>query len=168
MNGWQLFLSIFCGVALAQSLFLGTMMLVKDRLNRSALFYFGVMLLGLALRLIKSYFVFIPHAYPDAGIVAGGAGLWSIGPAFYLYTRHSLQSRTDRHSRDILHFLPSAMVLFATDVRYVYYLGLLHFFIYFALSLYLARTRQPGKLPRHFPVFAVCTGLILLCLMLFY
>ena len=166
MNGWQIFLMVFCGVALMQSLFLGTMMLVKDRFNRSALFYLGVMLLGLALRLIKSYFVFIPESsYPEVGIAVGGVGLWLAGPAYYLYTRHSLQPQVQRTYWDIVHFLPAVVTVFAAT-RYVYYAGLLHFLVYFTVSLYLAKPWKSTKLPRHFPVFALCTGLILLCLVI--
>jgi hypothetical protein len=166
MNGWQIFLIVFCGMALAQSLFLGTMMLAKDRFNLSALFYLGVMLLGLAFRLIKSYFVFIPQSsYPEAGIVAGGVGLWIVGPAYYLYTRHSLQPQARRTYWNMVHFLPSAMVIFAPP-RYAYYVGLLHFFVYYVVSLCQLKPWASRKLPRHFAVFVLCTGLILLCLII--
>lgn len=163
MNGWQIFLIFFCGVALAQSIFLGTMMLAKDRFNRGALFYLGVMLLGLALRLIKSYFVFIPQPYPELGIIAGGAGLWVVGPAFYLYTRHSLMVPRARMYWQLVHFLPSFLILATATTRYVYYWGLLHFLVYFVISVLLARSCQSPRMPRHFLVFAKCTGMILLC-----
>src|SRR5688572_20134650 len=107
MNAWQIFLSIFCGLGLVQSLFLGTSLIIKDRFKLTPLFYSGILLLGLALRLAKSYFVFIPQKYPHWGIVAGGAGLWMIGPAFYLYTFHSIHPQRKAKLFYLVHFIPS-------------------------------------------------------------
>jgi AraC-like DNA-binding protein len=163
MNVWQTFLIIFCGLGLTQSLFLGISLLIKDRLKFNALFYAGVLLLGLALRLVKSYFVFIPQKYPHLGIVAGGAGLWLIGPGFYLYTLHSINPSKRSTLFYLTHFVPAAVILLTGTTDYVYYVGLLHFFIYFTLGVHRANKVGWDRIPKHFQVFTTCTGLILLC-----
>jgi AraC-like DNA-binding protein len=163
MSLWQNFLIFFCGLSLVQSFFLGTTLLIKDRFNFNALFYFGILLFGLALRLAKSYFIFIPQKYPHWGAVAGAAGLWMIGPAFYLYTLHSINPRKRSTRSYVLHFLPSLVILLAAITDYVYYFGLAQSFIYFSISIYLVVKTGYEKVPRHFRVFAISVGLILFC-----
>lgn len=137
-------------------------MFVRDGRSRGAQFYLGVMLVGLAFRLIKSFFVFVPQAYPGWGIVAGGVGLWIVGPAFFFYTRQSLNQK-GINNWELIHFVPALIILLLGLTRYVYYVGLLHFLIYYGYSIYVTRAQKNVEIRRHFVVFAVCTGLILLC-----
>ncbi|MGC3946870.1 MAG: helix-turn-helix domain-containing protein [Chryseolinea sp.] len=160
MKNWQIFLAVVCGMALVQSLFLAVLMFVKDRLNRGAQFYLGIMLLGLALRLAKSYFVFVPQAYPEPGVIAGGAGLWVIGPAFYCYARLCYGEKLDY--RILIHFLPALLILVSGLTQYVYYVGLLQLAFYFGYSVHRMR-RQSNIVPKHFRILAACVGLILSC-----
>jgi AraC-like DNA-binding protein len=163
MNGWQSFLMVFCGLGLVHSFFLGTTLVLKDRFHFNSLFYLGIMLFGLALRLAKSYFIFVPPPYPHWGIVAGGAGLWMIGPAFYLYALHSINTQRKSSVLYLIHFVPMIIILITGTTDYVYYVGLAQLAIYFSLSLSVAMKAGVENLPKHFKVFAFSIGLILLC-----
>jgi AraC-like DNA-binding protein len=165
MDTWQNFLVIFCGLGLVQNLFLSTILILKDKLSLNALFYSGILLLGLALRLGKSFFVFVPQRYPHPhwGVVAGGAGLWLIGPAFYLYTLHSLDPQRKSKLFYLVHFIPSVIILITGITDYVYYVGIVQSFIYFIFSIRRGIHAGARKIPNHFRVLAACVGVILLC-----
>jgi AraC-like DNA-binding protein len=166
MSLWQSFLAVFCGLSLVQSLFLGTILILKDRFNFKAFFYLGILLFGLAFRLAKSYFIFIPQPYPHWGVVTGGAGLWMIGPAFYFYTLHSIDIQRKSSVFNLVHFVPTLFILFTGFTDYVYYVGLAQLAGYFLFSFYLAREAGPERIPKHFRVFAFSVGIILLCFMI--
>ncbi|MEJ1240020.1 helix-turn-helix domain-containing protein [Chryseolinea sp. T2] len=161
MNGWQILLALVCGIALIQSFFLAALMFVRDGLRKGIQFYLGIMLVGLALRLAKSYFVFIPQSYPMPGIVAGGAGLWLIGPAFYCYARRCLSKEITY--RSLIHYLPALVIVITGLIDYVYYVGLLQFAVYWGISIYMLRGQSITPVPKHFRILALFVGLILLC-----
>jgi AraC-like DNA-binding protein len=163
MSLWQSFLILFCGLSLVQSIFLGTTLILKDRFNFHAFFYLGILLFGLALRLAKSYFIFIPQSYPAWGAVAGAAGLWMIGPAFYFYTRYSINSKQNSTLFNLIHFVPALLIVLTGITDYVYYVGIAHLAIYFAISLFMVFRLGQEQIPKHFRVFAYSIGLILLC-----
>jgi AraC-like DNA-binding protein len=121
-----------------------------------------VLLLGLAMRLAKSYFVFIPQKYPHWGVVAGGAGLWIIGPAFYLYTLHAINSERKASIRYLIHFTPAALILITRITDFVYYVGLAHILVYFCISVLTFIKNTSNVARKHFQVFASSVGLILL------
>jgi AraC-like DNA-binding protein len=163
MSIWQSFLVVFCGLSLVQSIFLGTTLILKDRFKFEAFFYLGVVLFGLALRLFKSFFIFIPQSYPAWGAVAGAAGLWMIGPAFYLYTRHSIYTKQNSTPLYLVHFVPALFIILSGLTDYVYYVGIAQLAIYFAVSIYVAYRSEGLQIPKHFRVFAFSIGLVLLC-----
>lgn len=161
MNPWQIFLILFCGLSLTQSIFLSTSLLVKDKFRFGALFYAALLLLGLALRLLKSIFIFVQVSYPLWGVVAGGAGLWMIGPSFYLYTIHTIDRQRRPSSSYLIHFIPSVLILLTGITEYVYYVGLVQFPIYFSFACYLIVKTGSTNIPKHFQVFATGIGLML-------
>jgi len=163
MNAWQLILTVVCGLAIVQSVFLGISQIIRDKVNLGARFYAGVLLFGLAFRLAKSYFIFIPQKYPHWGIVAGGAGLWMIGPAFYFYILHATDSSRKSNLRYLLHFIPALLILITGTTEYIYYIGIFHLFLYFGIAIWHMQRTTLETIPKHTVIFALAVGLIGLC-----
>lgn len=111
MDNWTIFIALFCGIAIAQAVFLAAFLLAKDKLKTLPTLFLSIMLVGLALRLSKSYFFYVFSGVPGWVVNLGAAGLWAIGPAFWLYTKASRPKKIQ--TIEYLHFLPSILCILA-------------------------------------------------------
>ncbi|AEM71901.1 transcriptional regulator, AraC family [Allomuricauda ruestringensis DSM 13258] len=168
MSIWQILISIFCGVGLFQGLVLAVYLIGRSKFNLSPSLFLGVMLIGIAFRLAKSYFVFLPmEKYPIWGVLAGAAGLWLIGPSYFLYQKCVLKSVVTRIH--FLHYLPAFIIIglgifnWGDYIISFYYIGLLQMALYFGIGYYFAKYRNTGPLPDHFPVFSISVLILLVC-----
>lgn len=170
MNIWQVLISIFCGVGLFQSLILSVYLIARSKFKLFPPLFLGIMLAGLAFRLLKSYFVFLPidsMEYPKWGILAGVTGLWIIGPSYFLYQKSIIKPVVTRIN--YFHFLPALIILCSGILRWgeyigsLYYIGLLHMALYFGIGYYAAKYRNKNKLPDHFPMFSLSVFILLVC-----
>lgn len=111
MDNWTIFIALFCGIAIAQAVFLAVFLLAKDRLKTTPTIFLAIMLIGLACRLSKSYFFYVFDGVPHWVVNLGAAGLWAIGPALWFYTKTSHPKKIKR--LEYLHFGPSVLCLVA-------------------------------------------------------
>ncbi len=146
MDNWTIFIALFCGIAIAQAVFLAVFLLAKDRLKTAPTIFLAIMLIGLACRLSKSYFFYVFDGVPHWVVNLGAAGLWAIGPAFWFYTKTSHPKKIQLI--EYLHFAPSLLCLVAilfVDTSLIvkmYYGGSVVLTLYLVASLF--RFRQAG------------------------
>ncbi|WP_411031245.1 helix-turn-helix domain-containing protein [Spongiimicrobium sp. 3-5] len=114
MTLWTLIIAIVCGIAIAQGIFLGVYVLVKDRGRSLPPLFLSIMLLGLSLRIGKSYFYYVFSAVPLWGTALAAAGLWAVGPSLWLYTVSSKPYKPRK--ADYLHYAPTALLVLGSLV----------------------------------------------------
>lgn len=105
MNIWKLVIVIVSGIAIVQGLFLSLYILIRGRRRFLPAFFLSLMLLALTLRLSKTYFFFLFAMVPTWAVWIAIAGLWAIGPSFWLYTLSSRPTKIGK--ADYLHYIPS-------------------------------------------------------------
>ena len=137
---WSIILASVCGIAVAQGLFLGALLISRNKKEFGSNFFLGLAIIGVSLRIGKSLVYYYWLDMSLWGVALGGVGLWSIGPATYLYIL-SLKGQLNYYNRS-LHFLPSLLLLFSAtifgwaEMSLVYAFGVAHLFVYFFLSIY--------------------------------
>jgi len=132
MEYWKIVIALCCGAAVAQSLFLGGYLIVKDRARSQTLMWLSIVLIALAARIGKSIFYYLfPNIYL-IGVVLGAAGLWMIGPSFLFYLRASKIKRAE-----YFHFFPVLVVLLTGPVFGMQFLVPAYHIGAAALGLYL-------------------------------
>ena len=164
MNIWVFSITVFCGITIAQSLFLGMFLLIRERKQSRTTVFLSLMLLGLAFRIAKSYFFYTFDDVPAWGVALGAAGLWTIGPSFLLYT---LSARPRKITKwEYLHFLPPVAILLisgALGINYLvgaYYLGTYCLVCYLAICVWLFLFYPWNGNKKRFRLFAASLGLI--------
>lgn len=170
MEAWKVGIALFCGIAVAQSFFLGTYLLVKGRLQNKATFFLSLMLIALALRIGKSLIYYhFPHM-ALWGITTGGAGFLAIGPSFWLYTKSGKANALQ--PLDYLHYLPAVIFLatgWLTNMHvmvFVYRLSALLLPFYLLGGFWLHRQEQWQGIPSRFKLFFASTAAIALAFIL--
>ena len=164
MESWKLGIAIFGSVAVAQSIFLGTLLFFKMRLRHAPILWLSVLLFGMALRIGKSIFYYLIPAIGNYGVALGGAGLFIIGPALYFFLKSS-QERQVGKTTIIYHFLPAFFMawtwIYFQSFYPLYLLGTIHLSIYFFISYnYFFHKEWNGK--RKSVVYLLATvGIIL-------
>lgn len=150
MNGWQILISIFCGVGLIQGLAMAAYLWHRDKKYYLPTTFLSLALTGLAFRLAKSIFIFLPVEFPLVGLVPGALGLWTIGPSLYLFMT-TTGNNTFRY-RYLFHYVPAVVIMLigltgSRDlVISTYYWGVAHGFVYVALCFpFVRRERTPSR-----------------------
>ena len=166
MNIWVLLIAVFCGITIAQSLFLGIFILIRERNQSVPSIFLSLMLIGLALRIAKSYFFYTFNDVPTWGVALGAAGLWTIGPSFLLYTGSARPRKIKKW--EYLHFLPPTIILLVSGtigMEYLvgaYYSGTYFLIGYLAFSVWLFFSYPWNGNKKRFHLFAASLGLIAL------
>lgn len=164
MDTWSLFIAIFCGIGIAQSCFLSAYLLVNNRKQKSSTVFIGFLLIGLALRIAKSYAYYVVSTIPDWFVALGAGGLWIVGPSFLFFTLSS-KARLNRKWA-YLHYLPALFIFLltssvATDLLIVaYHGGAVHFMTYLLISLYVFKRHYSKAHAKRFYLFASSLGTI--------
>ena len=164
MNTWSLWIAIFCGIAIAQSFFLSGYLIIRDQKRTSPTFFLSLMLVGLALRISKSYFYFIFEDVPRLGVALGAMGLWFIGPSLFLYTKSAKPDKIN--FSDYFHFFPALLIfavfgfLITINFGTVYHIGAGHLFIYLLISIYYFYSNTWNGNKKRFVLFAGSIGAI--------
>ena len=136
---WSIVLTTACGIAVVQGLFLGMLLISKDKSHFRSQFFLGIAMFGVSLRIGKSL---VYYYWPDMslwGVALGATGLWLIGPATWLYFQPAKDETTNYSA--YIQFLPSIVLLFSSTVfgwqemSIVYALGVIQLFIYLLLSI---------------------------------
>lgn len=150
-------IALCCGIAVAQSVFLGFYLLFKDRHPGVPNFFLSILLLGLALRIGKSLVYYLARPMAIYGVAMGAAGMWAIGPALWLYVKSGKEKGISR--LDYLHFLPSLIFAglgWAMDMPMLvtaYHGGTYALAVYLLFSWWLSRSDQWQGHPQRFSVF---------------
>lgn len=163
MDTWTLLITLCCGVAIAQSFFLGTYLLAKNKSLKTPQFFLALMLLSLALRIGKSFFYYVLEDFPNYGTILGAIGVWAIGPSFYLYTKSS--KPTTIQALDYLHYLPSVLILIGTSLvpqpmAIYYHYGILSIAFYLLWSWYIFKFQDWAGNRKRFQLFSISMSLI--------
>jgi len=169
MISWTIILTIACGVAVIQSLFLGGYLFSKNRRIASPLFFLSLILIGLALRIGKSFFYFVFVNHDIIGKVLGASGLWTVGPSFLLFTLASKPSKVTLS--DLIHYLPSLLVLvfgwtIEANLGMVYRMGAYILVGYFIISIYIHRSEDWQGNKKQYLLVASSLGVIGSCFVL--
>lgn len=157
MDNWTIFIALFCGIAIAQAIFLAAFLLVKDRLKTASTIFLALMLTGLAFRLSKSYFFYVFEGVPHWVVNFGAAGLWAMGPSLWLYTKSSHPKKIQ--PTEYLHYLPSLLCILAVvlvDTRWIikmYYGGSVVLTLYLIGSLVRFKHSEWSGNPNRFWLF---------------
>lgn len=157
MEAWKMAIALCCGIAVAQSVFLGAYLLYKDRNPGMPNFFLSILLIGLAFRIGKSLVYYLARPIAIYGVAMGAAGLWAIGPAFWLYVKSGKEKGISKW--DYLHFLPSfAFVLFGWTMDMsilvkAYHNGVYLLSAYLIASWILARRKNWNGNPQRFYLF---------------
>jgi len=114
MDVWRIVIAVVCGIAICQGLFLGVYILAKSTKKFAPAVFLSLMLLALTLRISKSYYYYLFDAVPFWAVMVALAGLWAIGPSFWLYTLSSKPSKLRK--ADYLHYTPSVLLLLSSIV----------------------------------------------------
>lgn len=150
-------IALGCGIAVAQSLFLGIYLLHRDRNPGVPNFFLGLLLTGLAFRIGKSLFYYLARPLAIYGVALGAAGLWAIGPALWLYVKSGKEQGVSKW--DYLHFLPSLILLilgWSFNMHMLvpaYHWGTYLLGVYLLASWLLSRSGQWAGHPQRFQVF---------------
>lgn len=164
MDNWTIFIALFCGIAIGQATFLAIFLVAKDKLKTTPTLFLAVMLVGLALRLSKSYFFYVFEGIPSWVVNFGAAGLWAIGPACWLYTKASAPQKI--RPIEFLHFLPSLACIVAiafVEIRWItktYYVGTTILPFYLIASYIYFRHKSWSGNPNRFWLFFGAMSLI--------
>ena len=124
----MMFLAIVSAMAVTQSIFLGILSITKDKRKGGYYFYLGLLFLAIGIRIGKSLFYYYWPEMSIFGVALGGAGLWAIGPSFYLFTRSLYGNKT---SHPWLFYTPSIILLLSApflnmnNMWYIYFGGAL-------------------------------------------
>ncbi len=170
MDNWTIFIALFCGIAIAQAVFLATLLLIKDHFQTAPTLFLALMLIGLAFRLSKSYFFYVFEGVPHWVVNLGAAGLWAVGPALWLYTKSSHPKKI--RAVESLHFLPSLLCILAAvgvDTSWIikmFYAGSVVLTFYLLGSLILFKQSGWSGNPNRFWIFFGGMSLIWLTFML--
>ncbi len=150
MDIWIICVALFCGAAVAQSLFIGSFLLLKDRAKTMAIIWLSVMLFALSMRIGKSFYYYILPSISNMGVVLGGVGLWMIGPAFWFYFKTSQYKKIN--PLEYLHFLPALLIAILGPVYRMtllipsYHVGAFILGIYLLSALFIFyKNEWPGK-----------------------
>lgn len=161
---WSVILAIGCGIAVTQSLFLGTVLFRSGYKGSKTNLYWGLLCIALALRIGKSLVYYFWLDMSLWGVALGGAGLWAIGPALLAFQQS--QGKSERRTKHFLHFIPSILILFSgaiwdwPQMTILYGLGNLHLAIYLVFA-FLAYRKNGHIKPKAVRVVFVSTALIL-------
>lgn len=109
MNDWMILMAAVSAVAVAQSIFLGSINIVNGRKGYQSNVYLGLLLIALGVRVAKSLVYYYWPNIAIVGVALGGAGLWAAGPSLYLYMRSSTGHLVSRNE-NILFYLPSILL----------------------------------------------------------
>lgn len=156
MDIWQIGIALFCGAAIAQSIFLAIYLFANDRLRSLPTLFLGIMLLAFALRIGKSYFFYVLPHVPAWGAALGAAGLWAIGPSLWLYTKASKPKPV--RNLDLLHYLPAIALLCSStfSIHWIveaYHIGSIVLVAYVIGSAWLFWKGEWAGNPRRFKLF---------------
>jgi AraC-like DNA-binding protein len=161
----QIIISIFCGICLFNCILIVGVLLFQNGLKQKPQLFLALMLLGLGLRLAKSFFVFVPVVYPGVGVMLGAVGLLTVGPAYYLYSLCSLGNKLN--PLHYLFFLPSIVPIFtylvgdaSKLIPLAYIWGIAYLGIFVVLSLFYAKGKSLTKSYRLFSGAVVLFWLI--------
>ncbi len=151
----QIIISIFCGICLFNCILIVGVLLFQNGVKQKPQLFLALVLLGLGLRLAKSFFVFVPIAYPGIGIMLGAAGLLSVGPAHYLYSLSSIGRKI--YPIHYLAFLPSIALIITyvvTDtskpISWAYVWGIAYLGVFQAASALAVKDKVMPKSYRLF------------------
>ncbi|PCE63775.1 helix-turn-helix domain-containing protein [Sediminicola luteus] len=114
MDFWNILIAVVCGIAICQGLFLCVFIMVKSVKKFTPAIFLGMMLLGLTLRISKSYYYYLFDNVPFWAVMVALAGLWTIGPSFWLYTLSGRPSNLRK--ADYLHFGPAVLLLLSSFI----------------------------------------------------
>ena len=78
MNTLKLVLAIVCGIAVLQGIFVGLLLLFKKKFVKVEAVLIGLTVLGISLRIAKSYAYYIFDEYFLLGLILGSVGLFLI------------------------------------------------------------------------------------------
>ncbi len=154
MEELRIWMALFGGIAVAQSVFLGTYLIFRKRQQLASPFFLGLLLIGLSLRIGKSLFYYVFPDYSEVGLVLGAFGLLLIGPSLWGFVRSSQGKKLDwahyLHFAFPFGFLSIGLFLPRAQVIYTFYLGT-HLLILYLLGSYLwARKEVWETKPRSF------------------
>lgn len=152
----QIIISIFCGICLFNCILIVAVLLFQNGFKPKPQLFLALMLIGLGLRLAKSFFVFVPIAYPGIGIMLGAAGLLAVGPAYYLYSLSSIGKNIN--PINYLAFLPSIALIttytFADaskPISWAYVWGIAYLCVFLAASAVAVKDKV---MPKSYTLFS--------------
>ena len=157
MDGWNIGMTVFSSIAVAQSFFLGAYLLIKKSIKPSPNFFLGLMLLALSIRISKSVFYLIGPEIASIAFAIGAAALWVIGPCLWLFTKSCQFGRPSKW--DYLHYAPSLIPLFVwsaiecEDTLILYRIGYVIVFVYLLACTKVYREGDWGAGEKRFKVF---------------
>ncbi|MEO1652758.1 MAG: hypothetical protein AAFU64_04360, partial [Bacteroidota bacterium] len=141
VENWRIAISLCSGLAVGQSILLGIYLLRKKA--RSPLFFLGILLIGLALRVGKSFFYYAVPSLSFYSLHLGAFGLLLIGPSLWIFI---LRNQFPQLSYDhYFHYLPAFLYLifgtliFPDEFMYTYAGGSHVLFFYLLASFFQAR-----------------------------
>ncbi|MEM9647530.1 MAG: helix-turn-helix transcriptional regulator [Bacteroidota bacterium] len=165
MNIWKLVIVIVSGIAIVQGLFLSLYILIRGRRRFLPAFFLSLMLLALTLRLSKTYFFFLFAMVPTWAVWIAIAGLWAIGPSFWLYTLSSRPTKIGK--ADYLHYIPSLIFVSVSAFAHpswpllpLFNAGAIVLLLYVAASFMLFKSEKWQGNKRRFLLFGTSIGLI--------
>ncbi|RDY61557.1 helix-turn-helix domain-containing protein [Flagellimonas nanhaiensis] len=167
MDIWRIIIAVVCGIAICQGLFLSFYILAKNTKKFTPIVFLSLMLLALTLRISKSYYYYLFSEVPFWTVMLALAGLWAIGPSFWLYTLSSKPSKLRK--ADYFHYLPAILLVISSffsdsswKVISLYKIGALLVFSYAVTSFIFFKYGDWNGNRKRFILFGSSVGAIAL------
>lgn len=149
----SLLMAAASGLVIGNSIFFGAYIWTFDKKNRLSNRLLALLLFALALRISKSVIIILFPGSPDIFPAIGLVGMAAIGPFLYLYLRSIHISTFTFGKYQLIHFLPSVLLIAALPLPFVdepviyrfYQFVVAQILVYLVMSFQLHYSRANGN-----------------------